>query len=64
MDILNEGNLYNIETGTPSASRSQELDKVTKVMMDQFWDSMKRQGINPELAKIIAKQTFGSNINP
>lgn len=64
MKDINEGNLYNVETSTPSSNRSQELDKVTKVMMDQFWASMKRQGINPELAKIIAKQTFGSNINP
>lgn len=62
MKDINEGNLYNVETSTPSSNRSQELDKVTKVMMDQFWASMKRQGINPELAKIIAKHTFASNV--
>ena len=62
MKNLKEGNLYNVETSTPSANRSQELDKVTKVMMDQFWDSMKRQGITPEVAKVIAKHTFASNV--
>ena len=62
MKNLKEGNLYNVETGKPKKDRSSELDKVTKVMMDQFWDSMKRQGITPEVAKVIGKHTFVSNI--
>ena len=64
MKNLKEGNLYNVETGKPKKDRSSELDKVTKVMMDQFWEAMGRQGITPEKARMIAKQTFPSDINP
>jgi hypothetical protein len=32
-------------------------------MMDQFWEAMGRQGVTPEKAKMIAKQTFASDIN-
>lgn len=58
MDKINEGNLYNIETGEMKADRSSELDDTTKAMMDEFWTAMSRQNINPEIAKQIAKQTF------
>ncbi len=61
MDKLNEGNLYNVETGEAKADRSDELEGVEKIMMDQFWQSMLRQKISPEVAKQIAKQTFKQN---
>lgn len=62
MKEITEGNLYNVETYGPTKDRSKELDSVTKVMMDQFWESMSRQGITPEVAKVIAKHTFASNV--
>ena len=61
MKKINEGNLYNVETSEPKKDRSSELDSVTKIMMDQFWESMKRQGISPEVAKQVAMQTFKQN---
>lgn len=61
MDKINEGNLYNIETGEMKVDRSSELDDTTKAMMDEFWKAMSRQNINPEIAKQIAKQTFRQN---
>jgi hypothetical protein len=63
MKKINEGNLYNVETSEPKKDRSSELDSVTKIMMDQFWEAMGRQGVTPEKAKMIAKQTFASDIN-
>jgi hypothetical protein len=63
MKKINEGNLYNVETSEPKKDRSSELDSVTKVMMDQFWEAMGRQGVTPKKAKMIAKQTFASDIN-
>lgn len=61
MNKLNEGNLYNVETGEPKEDRSSELVDVENIMMDEFWRSMIRQKISPELAKQIAKQTFKQN---
>jgi hypothetical protein len=61
MDKLNEGNVYNVETSEIKKDRSEELNDVTKIMMDQFWESMKRQGISPEVAKQVAMQTFKQN---
>ena len=61
MDKLNEGNLYNVETGEPKADRSSELKDTTDIMMDEFWKSMARQNISPEVAKQIANQTFKRN---
>jgi hypothetical protein len=61
MNKLKEGNLYNVETSEIKQDRSEELNDVNKIMMDQFWDSMVRQGISPEVAKQIAKQTFKQN---
>lgn len=58
---INEGNLYNVETGEPKEDRSSELVDVENIMMDEFWRSMIRQKISPELAKQIAKQTFKQN---
>jgi hypothetical protein len=63
MNKLNEGNVYNVETAKPAVDRSKELDDTTKIMMDQFWKSMARQSINPEIAKQIAKQTFASKLD-
>ena len=59
MKNINEGNVYNVETSKPVVNRSSELDDVNKVMMDQFWEAMSRQGISTEKAKEIAKTTFG-----
>lgn len=61
MNRINEGNLYNVETGEPKEDRSSELVDVENIMMDEFWRSMIRQKISPELAKQIAKQTFKQN---
>lgn len=61
MDKLNEGNLYNVETSEPKEDRSSELVDIENIMMDEFWKSMIRQKINPEIAKQIAKQTFKQN---
>ncbi len=61
MNKLNEGNVYNVETSEIKKDRSEELNDVTKIMMDQFWESMKRQGISPEIAKQVAMQTFKQN---
>lgn len=58
MKQVNEGNVYNVETSKMSPDRSKELDDTTKIMMDQFWKSMARQSISPEVAKQIAKHTF------
>jgi hypothetical protein len=41
-----------------SPNRSSELTDVNKIMMDQFWEAMSRQGISPEKAKEIARTTF------
>lgn len=61
MDKLNEGNVYNVETSEIKPNRSDELEDVNKIIMDQFWESMIRQGISSEVAKQIAKQTFTQN---
>jgi hypothetical protein len=61
MDKLNEGNLYNIETGEPKIDRSSELEDTNKAIMDEFWKAMSRQNMSPEVAKQIAKQTFRQN---
>lgn len=63
MKKLNEGNLYNIQTADGKKDRSDELADTKKVMMNQFWQSMSRQNITPELAKQIAKHTFGDSEN-
>jgi hypothetical protein len=63
MKKINEGNIYNVETGEPSPNRSKELDKVNKVMMDQFWAAMERQGISKDKGKLIANKTFGYELN-
>ena len=60
MKDINEGNVYNVETSKPVVNRSSELDDVNKVMMDQFWDSMSRQGVTSENAKEIIRTTFGN----
>jgi len=59
MKDIKEGNLYNVETSKMSPNRSSELTDVNKIMMDQFWEAMSRQGISPEKAKEIARTTFG-----
>ena len=59
MKDINEGNLYNVETSKISPNRSSELTDVNKIMMDQFWEAMSRQGISPEKAKKITRTTFG-----
>jgi len=59
MKNLNEGNVYNVETSKSIPDRSKELTDVNKIMMDQFWEAMSRQGISPEKAKEIARTTFG-----
>jgi hypothetical protein len=64
MKKINEGNVYNVETSKPKKDRSSELDDVSNILMGQFWEAMGRQGISKDKAKVIAKQTFGSNINP
>ena len=58
MKRLNKGNVYNVETAEISTDRSKEISDVSNIMIDQFWESMKRQNITPELAKQIAKHTF------
>ena len=60
MKDINEGNVYNVETSKPVVNRSSELDDVNKVMMNQFWDSMSRQGVTSEKAKEIIRTTFGN----
>jgi hypothetical protein len=59
MKDIKEGNLYNVETSKVSPNRSSELTDVNKIMMDQFWEAMSRQGISPEKAKEISRTTFG-----
>jgi hypothetical protein len=63
MKNLNEGDLYNTETAIPKQNRSSELDEVQSKIMKEFWSSISRQNISPELAKQIAKQTFGYESN-
>jgi len=63
MKKLKEGNVYNVETSKMKPNRSEELKDVSNIMMQQFWDSMSRQNINPELAKQIAKHTFADSDN-
>ena len=58
MKNIKEGNLYNVETSKMSSNRSFELNDVNKIMMDQFWEAMSRQGITTEKAKEIARTTF------
>ena len=63
MKKLKEGNVYNVETSEMKSDRSKELKDVSNIMMQQFWDSMARQNITPELAKQIAKHTFANSSN-
>jgi hypothetical protein len=60
---LSEGNVYNVETANIMPNRSKELDSVNKIMMDQFWAAMERQGISKEKGKLIADTTFGYKSN-
>ena len=63
MKILNEGNLYNTETGEVKPNRSDELKNIQSKIMNNFWESMKQQNVSPELAKQIAKHTFNYESN-
>lgn len=62
MKKMNEGNVYNVETNIDPSVKNRsksDLSKFKKIMMDQFWEHMTRQGIDPARAKKIVKNTFG-----
>lgn len=62
MKKINEGNVYNVETNIDLSVKNRsknDLSNFRKIMMDQFWEHMTRQGIDPVKAKKIVKNTFG-----
>jgi len=63
MERINENNIYNVETADMRPNRSDELVDVKNLIVKNFWQSMARQNVNPDLAKQIAKHTFGYESN-
>jgi len=63
MEKIDEGNVFNVETNIDPSVKDRsknDLSKFEKIIADQFWEHMLRQGIDPAKAKKIAKSTFGN----